>query len=57
MAAATTATALRSLMVPVGIYDESRIEPAAALRFACADERVGADNSVVRALDAAASRP
>ncbi len=31
--------ALRSLMVPVGIYDEIAVEPAAARRFACADER------------------
>jgi 4-diphosphocytidyl-2-C-methyl-D-erythritol kinase len=49
--------ALRSLMVPVGIYDEIAVEPAAARTFACADERVGADNSVVKALAAAACAP
>ena len=49
--------ALRSLMVPVGIYDEIAIEPAPAQTFACADERVGDDNSVVEALEAAACAP
>jgi 4-diphosphocytidyl-2-C-methyl-D-erythritol kinase len=41
---------LRSVMIPVGLADELRIEPAAAFRFECDPPALAADNLVVRAL-------
>jgi 4-diphosphocytidyl-2-C-methyl-D-erythritol kinase len=42
---------LRSLMVPIGLSDVISIGPSDERSFTCADGRVGADNSVVRALE------
>lgn len=42
--------ALRSVMVPIGLYDELVIEPAGAFSFSCDEQNLnGEDNLVVRA--------
>jgi 4-diphosphocytidyl-2-C-methyl-D-erythritol kinase len=43
---------VRSLIVPIGLYDEIAISPSERPAFACDDARVGAGNSVVAALAA-----
>lgn len=42
---------LRSVMLPVGLYDELVVEPAAAFSFACEPASLANDNLVVRALE------
>jgi 4-diphosphocytidyl-2-C-methyl-D-erythritol kinase len=49
--------ALRSVMVPIGLYDEIRLEPSAAPAFFASDAALGVDNSVSRALEAVEARP
>lgn len=44
---------LRSVMVPVGLYDEIALEPAAKAEFTCEPGGLEADNLVTRALEAA----
>jgi 4-diphosphocytidyl-2-C-methyl-D-erythritol kinase len=44
---------LRSVMVPVGIYDEIVVTPAERLTFTCSAGELAGDNLVVRALGAA----
>lgn len=44
---------LRSVMVPIALYDDITIEAAARFSFACEPEALAADNLVVRALEQA----
>ena len=49
--------ALRSVMVPLGLYDEIRLEPAASATFEVSDAALAEDNLVVRALAAVGAPP
>ena len=42
---------LRSVFLPVGLYDELIVEPASSFSFACEPAALAADNLVVRALE------
>ena len=49
--------ALRSVMVPLGLYDEIQLEPAESSTFGVDDATLAEDNLVVRALAAVAAPP
>ena len=48
---------LRSVMVPIGLYDRLSFEPAPAVRFDCTPTSLAKDNLVVRALERAGAGP